>query len=347
MKKAKRNENRQSLKIINESLLELLELGMPTPIIAAYFQVSKPGLTNRVKKLKASGQWTKEPIFFINSIKQVLEVNLLMRQRQLTLEQIDPLRLIEAIEQALEFSKIIEYLKIAISAIHKLVRTEFAESAPQEYRNFVLAVFEERYKISELRDGEEYYLFWRYLATNNDIPIGGTKETWFLPLLDDIISEYARSQRFLVKPIFDHSLIEKVDYLLSTLTTREAESLKRYFGIAGLSKKSLTQMAEEFDLTFERMRQIKEKALRRCRQDSRLELLFKAVPVPNPLVLPSDYRPIEALKLPIRVINTLKRADVISIEQLARLGEDDLRKFEGMGGRSVLEIGEALKEFDS
>jgi RNA polymerase primary sigma factor len=54
---------------------------------------------------------------------------------------------------------------------------------------------------------------------------------------------------------------------LETLSNRERETLILFFGIGQAAALSLSEIGEKFDLTRERVRQIKEKALRRLRKD--------------------------------------------------------------------------------
>lgn len=69
------------------------------------------------------------------------------------------------------------------------------------------------------------------------------------------------------------SLIREVQRVLSTLTTREADVVALYFGLNGQSALTLEEIGEKFDLTRERVRQIKEKAIRRLRHTSRSKSL--------------------------------------------------------------------------
>ena len=78
-------------------------------------------------------------------------------------------------------------------------------------------------------------------------------------------------------PTTDHSLISQslateIDRALSTLTPREKEILQLLFGI-GCQELTLEEIGDRFGLTRERVRQIKEKALRRLRNTSRCILL--------------------------------------------------------------------------
>ncbi len=72
--------------------------------------------------------------------------------------------------------------------------------------------------------------------------------------------------------LLNESLSTEVDRALDTLTDRERDIIKYFFGI-GCSEMTLEEIGAKFDLTRERVRQIKEKAIRRLRQSSRSKLL--------------------------------------------------------------------------
>jgi RNA polymerase primary sigma factor len=69
------------------------------------------------------------------------------------------------------------------------------------------------------------------------------------------------------------SLRGEIERSLHTLTTREADVVRLYFGIGGSHSMTLEEIGERFDLTRERVRQIKEKALRRLKHTSRSKVL--------------------------------------------------------------------------
>jgi RNA polymerase primary sigma factor len=79
-------------------------------------------------------------------------------------------------------------------------------------------------------------------------------------------------------PMPDHVLIKEslskeVERALSTLTEREAEVIRLYFGLGREHSLTLEEIGEKFQLTRERVRQIKEKAIRRLRHASRSKAL--------------------------------------------------------------------------
>ncbi|MBK9096816.1 MAG: sigma-70 family RNA polymerase sigma factor [bacterium] len=65
------------------------------------------------------------------------------------------------------------------------------------------------------------------------------------------------------------SLKKEVENMLSMLDTREAEVIRLSFGIGSNQKATLEEIGERFNLTRERIRQIKEKALRKLRSSKR------------------------------------------------------------------------------
>ncbi len=75
--------------------------------------------------------------------------------------------------------------------------------------------------------------------------------------------------------LMQESLRVEIEKVLSTLKPREAEIIRLYFGLDGDRPLTLEEIGEHFKLTRERVRQIKEKALRRLRHRSRLEPLRK------------------------------------------------------------------------
>lgn len=66
--------------------------------------------------------------------------------------------------------------------------------------------------------------------------------------------------------LMSSSMREDVGNMLSTLSIREADVIKAYFGFDGHLSLTLEEIGEKFGLTRERVRQIKERALRRLRQ---------------------------------------------------------------------------------
>jgi RNA polymerase primary sigma factor len=75
------------------------------------------------------------------------------------------------------------------------------------------------------------------------------------------------------KELLHESLRTEIERALETLTPREADVVRLYFGLASQHSMTLEEIGETFDLTRERVRQIKEKAIRRLKHTSRSKIL--------------------------------------------------------------------------
>lgn len=75
------------------------------------------------------------------------------------------------------------------------------------------------------------------------------------------------------KNLMVDSLRKEIERSLSTLTLREGDVLRLYFGLSGRQPLTLEEIGDRFDLTRERVRQIKEKAIRRLKHTSRSRML--------------------------------------------------------------------------
>ena len=73
--------------------------------------------------------------------------------------------------------------------------------------------------------------------------------------------------------LLHESLRREIERALHTLTSREADVVRLYFGLSGEHAMTLEEIGEKFDLTRERVRQIKEKAIRRLKHTSRSKIL--------------------------------------------------------------------------
>jgi len=75
------------------------------------------------------------------------------------------------------------------------------------------------------------------------------------------------------RSLMNESLQREIERSLSTLTERERDVIRLFFGIGIQHGLTLEEIGAKFDLTRERVRQIKEKAIRRLRHSSRSKLL--------------------------------------------------------------------------
>ena len=75
------------------------------------------------------------------------------------------------------------------------------------------------------------------------------------------------------RDLLHESLRTEIERALETLTPREADVVRLYFGLGNEHPMTLEEIGETFDLTRERVRQIKEKAIRRLKHTSRSKIL--------------------------------------------------------------------------
>jgi RNA polymerase primary sigma factor len=71
------------------------------------------------------------------------------------------------------------------------------------------------------------------------------------------------------KGLLHESLRKEIERAVSTLSFREADIIRMYYGLNGKNPLTLEEIAQEFELTRERVRQIKEKGIKRLKQASR------------------------------------------------------------------------------
>ncbi len=100
-----------------------------------------------------------------------------------------------------------------------------------------------------------------------DAPFVQGEENSLLDVLENDLEDTPDSE------LMNDSLRREVQRALSTLTQREADVISLYFGLNGEHSMTLEEIGEKFNLTRERVRQIKEKAIRRLRHTSRSKAL--------------------------------------------------------------------------
>jgi RNA polymerase primary sigma factor len=173
----------------------------------------------------------------------------------------------QAILQSLaEQSRIIRLPLNRVGTIHHIAKTQI--KLEQKYRRSPTA--EEIARELSLDENE----------VRETLKIGNTHKSLDAPLqqgmdskLMDVIQD--DNQELTDDGAVDISLREEIENTLDTLSDREKEIVKLYFGVGEETAHTLEEIGLHFDITRERVRQIKEKALRRLRHHSRSQRLRK------------------------------------------------------------------------
>ena len=96
-----------------------------------------------------------------------------------------------------------------------------------------------------------------------DAPFDEAGDNGLLQLLPD------ENQKRQDEEVSEDSVHRQIQKVLNTIDKREAEVLRLYFGLGREAPMTLEEIGQRFDLTRERIRQIKEKALHKLRRPSR------------------------------------------------------------------------------
>ena len=117
--------------------------------------------------------------------------------------------------------------------------------------------------------GDEVLMAMQYSRRHSSLhsPFQDGENSSLLDIIEDDQAEEPEAN------IMRESMSEEVTGALETLSGRERSVLEMYFGINRDSAMTLNEIGEEFDLTRERVRQIKEKAIQRLRHRSRSKSL--------------------------------------------------------------------------
>lgn len=167
----------------------------------------------------------------------------------------------QAILQALaEQSRIVRLPLNRVGALHKIGKV--SSGLEQEFgREPSATEIADELDMSAYEVMDTLKISSRHLSL--DAPFNEGEDNRLLDVLEDEFQP-APDERLLTD-----SLRHEIEKALSTLTPREAEVIGLYFGINREEPLTLEQIGERFGLTRERVRQIKEKAIRRLRHTSR------------------------------------------------------------------------------
>ena len=167
----------------------------------------------------------------------------------------------QSILQALaEQSRIVRLPLNRVGALNKIVKA--FSSLEQEFeREPSASELAEKLDMSLFEVADTLKISGRHLSM--DAPFAQGEDNRLLDVIQD------ERQPAPDSILMDESLKEEVQRALATLSDREAEVIRLYFGLQREHSLTLEEIGEKFNLTRERVRQIKEKAIRRLRHASR------------------------------------------------------------------------------
>ena len=171
----------------------------------------------------------------------------------------------QSIMQALaEQSRIVRLPLNRVASLNKISKT-FSELEQKYEREPSLDELAEVLDVSTAEVDGNVKISGRHISI--DAPFIQGEENNLLDVLESENEESPDSS------LMRNSLREEVQRVLSNLTQREADVISLYFGLNGEHSNTLEELGEKFNLTRERIRQIKAKAIRRLRHTSRSKAL--------------------------------------------------------------------------
>lgn len=171
----------------------------------------------------------------------------------------------QSILQALaEQSRIVRLPLNRVGALNKIGK-KFSELEQQYEREPTAAELAEQLDMSIAEISETIKISGRHLSV--DAPFVNGEDNRLLDILPNEQQPPPDSE------LMRESLRVEVQQVLNSLSEREAEVIRLYFGLDDYQALTLEEIGEKFNLTRERVRQIKEKAIRRLRHASRSKAL--------------------------------------------------------------------------
>src|SRR5512139_1966443 len=171
----------------------------------------------------------------------------------------------QSILQALaEQSRIVRLPLNRVGALNKIGK-KFSQLEQEFEREPTAAELADKLEMSAAEVSETLKISGRHLSV--DAPFAQGEDNRLLDVIQD------ERQPAPDNELMKESLSREVERALSTLSEREAEVIRLYFGLGREHSLTLEEIGEKFKLTRERVRQIKEKAIRRLRHASRSKQL--------------------------------------------------------------------------
>ncbi len=259
-------------------IIEMLELGIPPSVMMEYFKddlcfesLSMAALNKYIKRIKQEGDYKGEVLSIPNNRAHLF--SLLMKKDVSYFVS-------SALERFFKLEELFSIIGYARHQLQQLNSIAFTSEVPDGYQQFIKFVYGYRdygsTKKWEIRHlGEELFLDCLRAIKDGkkEMPTEKVLQNIY-DLADFIIKDNDRMVRIRekIEPLLTSKVCDKVDIVLLTLTDREALVIRSLYGL-NRTKRSHQEIGEELEMTAERVRQIGEKAIRRCRHDTRLSII--------------------------------------------------------------------------
>lgn len=254
-------------------IVEMLELGVPPSVMMEYFsdKLSISSLKKYIEIIMFNGDYHGK----IMTIPEA-RVNMF----SLLMKKDIPYFVSLALDRFFKLEELFPLLGYARYQLNELTLVAFASEVPAGYQRLINVIngFQAsentgKYHIRHL--GKQ--LFDDCLRAIKD----GKKEMPTKKVLENIYdlanfiidnNDKIIEKRKEIAPFFTAKICKLVDEVLLTITEREALVLRSLYGL-NQTKKSHQEIGEDLEMTAERVRQIEQKAIRRCRHSSRANIM--------------------------------------------------------------------------
>jgi RNA polymerase primary sigma factor len=171
----------------------------------------------------------------------------------------------QGILQALaDHSRIVRLPLNRVGALHKIGKA-YSTLEQEVEREPTASEIAQQLDMTDIEVADTLIISGRYLSV--DAPFSNGEDNRLLDVIENNHQPPPDSE------LINESLRVEIERVLTTLTKREAEIIRMYYGLGYEHPQTLEDIGERFNLTRERIRQIKEKALRRLRHASRSRAL--------------------------------------------------------------------------
>ncbi len=262
-----------------ESVKMCIAVGMPIRIIGRALQVSEAIIRKyagvKIKELEEAGPRNtyKELrlVLFKLYAWSIADLIGIVTSFAVTEQEIEKMQ--KAIFDYLKLDRFVAYCEGVIGEITRHQEMTFEEGMPEGHKNFLRAILGEHRNLyaAESLPGKKFFEHALNCMHQNDKLMPDASDiTSASRALKKVIDQELSIERKKIGPCIPKVFLESLITSLDTITEREKEVITLYFGLNGEEPLTLGEIAYKFDLVAERVRQIKEKSLRRLRYGRRL-----------------------------------------------------------------------------